>query len=140
LSGVRSVLSVSRLEIPGVRKTNSSGVKEQKRLIENEIQELRTTINTHLDKLQENLMMELTEAETFIYPFYCLFYLDKLGITVDSEKSQEVQYQSVSDHLSCDKQNNSSPRCRLPLDEVPATEFWSGFSLSVLSLLDSDWL
>jgi hypothetical protein len=38
-------------------------VKEQKRLIENEIQELRTTINTHLDKLQENLMTELTEAE-----------------------------------------------------------------------------
>jgi hypothetical protein len=25
----------------------------------------------------------------------------ELGITVDSEKSQEVQYQSVSDHLSC---------------------------------------
>ena len=45
------------------RETNSSGVKEQKRLIENEIQELRTTINTHLDKLQENLMTELTEAE-----------------------------------------------------------------------------
>jgi hypothetical protein len=42
----------------------------------------------------------------------------ELGITVDSEKSQEVQYQSVSDHLSCDKQNNSSPRCRLPLDGV----------------------
>jgi hypothetical protein len=30
------------------RETNSSGVKEQKRLIENAIQELRTTINTHL--------------------------------------------------------------------------------------------
>ena len=28
----------------------------------------------------------------------------ELGITVDSEKSQEVQYLSVSDHLSCDKQ------------------------------------
>jgi hypothetical protein len=41
------------------RKTNSSGVKEQKRLIENEIQELRTKINTHLDRLQENLMKEL---------------------------------------------------------------------------------
>ena len=37
---------------------------------------------------------------------------------VASEKSQEVQYQSVSDHLSCDKQNNSSSRCRLPLDGV----------------------
>jgi hypothetical protein len=42
----------------------------------------------------------------------------ELGITVGSEISQEVQYQSVSDHLSCDKQNNSSPRCRLPLDGV----------------------
>jgi cellobiose-specific phosphotransferase system component IIA len=38
------------------RESNSSGVKEQKRLIKNEMQELRTTINTHLDKLQENLM------------------------------------------------------------------------------------
>ena len=48
------------------RKTNSSGVKEQKRLIENEIQELRTKINTHLDKLQENLMKELTEADKHV--------------------------------------------------------------------------
>jgi hypothetical protein len=48
------------------RETNSSGVKEQKRLIENEIQELRTTLNTHLDKLQENLMTELTEAEKHV--------------------------------------------------------------------------
>ena len=46
--------------------------------------------------------------------YYCKV-ASELGITVDSEKSQEVQYQSVSDHLSCDKQNNSSPRCRLPL-------------------------
>ena len=43
--------------------TNSSSVKEQKRIIENEIQELRTQINNHLDKLQENLMTELDEAE-----------------------------------------------------------------------------
>lgn len=42
----------------------------------------------------------------------------ELGITVDNEKSQEVQYQSVSDHLSCDKKSSSSPRCRLPLDGV----------------------
>jgi len=48
------------------RMTNSSGVKDQKRLIENEIQELRTKINTHLDKLQENLMKELTEAEKHV--------------------------------------------------------------------------
>jgi hypothetical protein len=46
--------------------TNSSGVKDQKQLIENEIQELRTKINTHLDKLQENLMKELTEADKHV--------------------------------------------------------------------------
>jgi hypothetical protein len=47
-------------------KTNSSGVKEQKRRIEIEIQELRTEINIHLDKLQENLMKELTEADKHV--------------------------------------------------------------------------
>jgi hypothetical protein len=40
--------------------------KDQKRLIENEIQELRTKINAHLDKLQENLMKELTEADKHV--------------------------------------------------------------------------
>jgi signal transduction histidine kinase len=45
------------------REANSSSVKEQKRIIENEIHELRTKINNHLDKLQEDLMKQLTEAE-----------------------------------------------------------------------------
>jgi DNA repair exonuclease SbcCD ATPase subunit len=45
------------------RETNSSAVKEQKRIYENEIQELRTKINNHLDKLQDNLLTELSEAE-----------------------------------------------------------------------------
>ena len=45
------------------RATNASAVKEQKRIIEIETQELRTKVNPHLDKLQENLMKELTEAE-----------------------------------------------------------------------------
>jgi hypothetical protein len=35
------------------RGANSSTVTDQKRIIENEIQELRTKINNHLDKLQE---------------------------------------------------------------------------------------
>jgi len=48
------------------RETNSSAVKEQKRIIENEIQELRTKVNNHLDKLQEDLMKELTEAENHV--------------------------------------------------------------------------
>jgi hypothetical protein len=45
------------------RETNASAVKEQKILVENEIRELRRKIDKHLDKLQEGLMMELTEAE-----------------------------------------------------------------------------
>jgi uncharacterized FlaG/YvyC family protein len=45
------------------RETNSSAVKEQKRIIENEIQELRAKINNHLDRLQENLKTELDAAE-----------------------------------------------------------------------------
>ena len=45
------------------RETNFIAVKEQKQIIEIEIQELRTKINTHLDKLQEDMLNELTEAE-----------------------------------------------------------------------------
>jgi chaperonin cofactor prefoldin len=41
------------------RETNISAVKEQKRIIEIEIQELRTKINTHLDKLQEDIYHHL---------------------------------------------------------------------------------
>ena len=44
------------------RDTNSSAVKDQKRIIENEIHELKTEINNHLDNLQEDLMKEMTEA------------------------------------------------------------------------------
>jgi predicted HAD superfamily Cof-like phosphohydrolase len=42
------------------RATNSSAVKEQKRIIQIETQELRTKVNPHLDKLRENLMKELS--------------------------------------------------------------------------------
>jgi DNA-binding beta-propeller fold protein YncE/gas vesicle protein len=45
------------------RETNASVVKEQKILVENEIRELRNKIDKHLEKLQEDVMMELTEAE-----------------------------------------------------------------------------
>ena len=45
------------------RETNSSSVREQKIIIENEIREVRTKINNHLDKLQEDIMKELTELE-----------------------------------------------------------------------------
>jgi gas vesicle protein len=43
------------------RETNSSTVKEQKRIIENEIHELRTKVNNHLDKLQKDLMNALCQ-------------------------------------------------------------------------------
>jgi glutamine synthetase type III len=45
------------------REDNSNAVREQKIIIENEIREVRTNINNHLDKLQEDLMKELTEKE-----------------------------------------------------------------------------
>jgi hypothetical protein len=41
-------------------------VTEQKRIIGNEIRELREKINNHLDKLQEDLLNELTEAVTIV--------------------------------------------------------------------------
>ena len=45
------------------RETNSSAVREQKIIAANEIRELKTQINNHLDNLHEDLMKELTEAE-----------------------------------------------------------------------------
>ena len=51
------------------KETNSAA--EQKQIIECEIRELRTKVNNHLDKLQEDLMKELTEAETTITEKTC---------------------------------------------------------------------
>ena len=48
------------------RETNSAAVTEQKQIIVCEIRELRTKVNNHLDRLQEDMMKELTEAETTI--------------------------------------------------------------------------
>jgi hypothetical protein len=45
------------------RETNANAVREQKLLVENEIRGVRTIINNHLDKLQEDLMKEFTEVE-----------------------------------------------------------------------------
>jgi hypothetical protein len=57
----------------------TSIVKEQKRIIEIEIHELRTKINNHLNRLQENLMTELNEAEIQVTDETreLLVYLDK---------------------------------------------------------------
>jgi hypothetical protein len=44
------------------RETNSSAVREQKIIVENEIRELRTKISNHLDKLQEDLLKSPHES------------------------------------------------------------------------------
>jgi hypothetical protein len=71
------------------RETNSSTVKEQKRIIENEIQELRTKINTHLDKLQEDLMKELTEAEQQVTT-----ETHELRLSLDDKHRKLTEYQT----------------------------------------------
>ena len=48
------------------RETNTSAVRKQKLIVENELRELRTKINNHLDKVQEDMMKELTLAEKHI--------------------------------------------------------------------------
>ena len=48
------------------RENNSGTVAEQKGIIEQQIRELRGEINNHLDKLQEDLLNELTEVETIV--------------------------------------------------------------------------
>ena len=71
------------------RETNFSAVKEQKRIIENEIQELRTKINTHLDKLQEDLMKELTEAEKQVTT-----ETHELLVSLDEKQKELTEYQT----------------------------------------------
>jgi hypothetical protein len=71
------------------RGTNSSAVKDQKRIIENEIQELRIKINNHLDKLQENLMKKLTEAETRVTEETC-----ELLVSLDEKQKELTEYQT----------------------------------------------
>jgi DNA repair exonuclease SbcCD ATPase subunit len=71
------------------RETNTSAVKEQKILVENEIQELRTTINNHLDKLQDDLMKELTEAEKQVTK-----ETRELLVSLDEKQTKLTEYQT----------------------------------------------
>jgi hypothetical protein len=71
------------------RETNSSAVKEQKRIIEIEIQELRIKINTHLDRLQEDLMKELDEAETHVTD-----KTHELLVSLDEKQKELTEYQT----------------------------------------------
>jgi WD40 repeat protein len=71
------------------RDTNSSVVKEQKKIIENEIQELRTTFNNHLDKLQDDLMKQLTEAEKQVTT-----ETRELLVSLDEKQKELTEYQT----------------------------------------------
>jgi histidyl-tRNA synthetase len=71
------------------RETNLSAVKEQKRIIEIEIQELRTKINTHLDKLQEDMLKELTEAEK-----QATDETRELLVSLDEKQEKLIEYQT----------------------------------------------
>ena len=71
------------------RETNFSAVKEQKRIIEIEIQELRTKINTHLDKLQEDMLKELTEAEK-----QAAEETRELLVSLDEKQEKLIEYQT----------------------------------------------
>ena len=71
------------------RETNSSAVREQKILVENEIQGVRTTINNHLDKLQEDLMKEFTEAEIKISE-----ETRELLVSLDEKQKELIEHQT----------------------------------------------
>ena len=76
------------------RETNSSSVKEQKRIIENEIQELRSKITNHLDKLQENLMTELDESEKQVTD-----ETRELLLSLDEKQKELTEYQANIVHI-----------------------------------------
>jgi hypothetical protein len=71
------------------RETNSSGVREQKIIVENEIRELRTKINNHLDQLQEGLMKKLTETEKQITD-----EARNLMVSLDEKQKELTEYQT----------------------------------------------
>jgi hypothetical protein len=72
-----------------IRETNSSYFREQKRIIENEIHELRTKINNHLERLQENLMTELDEAEIQVTD-----ETRELLVSLDEKQKELTEYQT----------------------------------------------
>ena len=72
------------------RETYSVAATEQKQMIESEIRELRTKVNNHLDKLQEDLMKELTEAETTI-----TVKTRELMASLDKKEKELTEYQKT---------------------------------------------
>jgi LytS/YehU family sensor histidine kinase len=71
------------------RETNSSAVREQKIIAANEIRELRTQINNHLDNLQDDLMKELTEVEKQITD-----ETQELLVSLDKKQKELTEHQT----------------------------------------------
>jgi hypothetical protein len=71
------------------RETNSCAVTEQKIVVGNEIRELRTRINNHLDKLQDDLMKTLTETENQITD-----ETRDLIVSLDEKQKELTEYQT----------------------------------------------
>jgi hypothetical protein len=71
------------------RETNSIAVREQKTIVENEIQEVRTKINNQLDKLQGDLMKELNVAENQITD-----ESRELLVSLDEKQKELTEYQT----------------------------------------------
>jgi hypothetical protein len=62
------------LKIRQNRENNSGTVTEQKRIIENEIQQLRGKINNHLDKLQGDTCLFASRPEMFAGLMHTVLY------------------------------------------------------------------
>jgi hypothetical protein len=71
------------------RENNSVTVTERKIIIENEIQELRGKINNHLDKLQEDLLNELTEAVSIVTS-----HTSELMVSLDESQKELSEYKT----------------------------------------------
>jgi DNA primase catalytic subunit len=71
------------------RENNSVTVTERKVIIENEIQELRGKINNHLDKLQQDLLNELTEAVTIVTS-----HKSELMVSLDEKQKELNEYKT----------------------------------------------
>jgi hypothetical protein len=77
------------LKIRQNRENNSGTVTEQKRIIENEIRELRGKINNYLDKLQGDLLNELTEAVTIVTR-----QTSELMVSLDEKQKELNEYKT----------------------------------------------
>ena len=71
------------------REINSSAVIEQKKIVENEIGELRTKFNQQLDQLQEDLLKVLNEAEIKITE-----ETRELLVSLDEKQKELAEYQT----------------------------------------------